>query len=169
MSRSSCPEPPCRQFSSSTPSSSPSSTPSTTPSISTSMSRGGLLYIRDTLSSRFFLINTGCRHTPRLQLFSLRCPSTTKKFSPSFPRSLVLVSLPGQLNTMYTIIWRRRDRPSRPQHAVWTPRSTPLLRPSSNGWRRLALSGGAIRHGHPPYTWCRNRTVLGAPVGIFDC
>merc|ERR1711860_282909 len=55
----------------------------------------------------------------------------------------------------------------RPQHAVWTLRSTPLLRLSSRGWRRLALSGGAIRHGHPPCIWCRNQTVLGAPVGIF--
>merc|ERR1711860_476694 len=55
----------------------------------------------------------------------------------------------------------------RPQHAVWTLRSTPLLRLSSRGWRRLALSGGAIRHGRTSCIWCRNQTVLGAPVGIF--
>merc|ERR1712074_356811 len=55
---------------SSTPSTSPS--PSSTPSISTSTSRGGLLYIRDTLSRRFFLVDTGAS----ISVFPHRSPVT---------------------------------------------------------------------------------------------
>ena len=94
-SRSSCPDPLRRQFSSSLPSStpltspspsstlstspSPSSTPSTLPSplstpwISTSASCGGLLYIRDTLSRRFFLVDTGAM----ISVFPHRSPVST--------------------------------------------------------------------------------------------
>merc|ERR1711911_457481 len=69
---------------SSTPSTSPSpsstpstlSSPSTTPSISTSMStstsRGDLLYIHDTLSRRFFLVDTGAT----ISVFPHRSPVT---------------------------------------------------------------------------------------------
>ena len=124
---------------------------------------------------QLFLVDTGakkcrcscrCCLPPHLQHCSLRCLSSTRRFWQNFPKLLASVSCPALSSMVFATMSRRRGHPSQPWHAPWTRRNTLLLRPSLRGWRKPALSGGAIRLGPPPLTWCRNLRVLSAPVEI---